>query len=79
MATTLQKTTEASKYSNEIKSVLKDSIPVLLRMVLKYGGPDMLHAFHRPNMDPLTTKYTYSFRATGFNTDDQSFLVALWT
>ena len=59
MTTTLQKSFDHGDYSDEVKSVLKDSIPVLLQMILKYGGPDLLHGFRRPCTDPLTTKYVY--------------------
>lgn len=61
MTATLQKSVDHGHYSDEVKSVLKDSIPVLLKMVLKYGGADLLHGFHKPCTDPLTTKYVYLF------------------
>jgi len=61
MTTTLQKTVEKCEYSDEIKSVLKDSIPILLQMLLKYGGPDMLHGFRTPCPEALTTKCVYLF------------------
>ena len=57
---TLQKAVGHGNYSDEIKSVLKDSIPVLLQMLLKYGGPDLLHGFRTP-CEALTTKYVYLF------------------
>jgi len=61
MTTTLQKAVGHGECSDEIKSVLKDSIPVLLKMLLKYGGADMLHGFRTPCPEPLTTKYVYLF------------------
>ena len=78
MTTTLQKTVEHGEYSDEIKSVLKDSIPVLLKMLLKYGGPDMLHGFRAPCPESLTTKYVYLSPATLFGNEGQYFLLALW-
>ena len=58
MSATFQKAAECD-YSDEVKSVLKDSIPVLLQMILKYGGSDMLFGFFRPGNKALTTKYVY--------------------
>ena len=57
----LQNSTQVGNYSDEIKSVLKDSAPVLHQMVLKYGSPDMLEGCPKP-VEALTTKYVYLFR-----------------
>ena len=46
-------------YSDEVKSVLRDSAPVLLQMILKYGSPEMLFGFSRPGNKALTTKSVY--------------------
>ncbi|KAF9653334.1 glycoside hydrolase family 5 protein [Thelephora ganbajun] len=54
---TLQKAAEVGGYSDEVKSVLMDSAPVLFQMVLKYGGLEMLHGFLRPGKEPLTTNF----------------------
>ena len=60
MTAVFQKAAGAGDYSDEVKSVLKDSIPVLLRMALEYGSPDMLLGIHRPGREALTTTYVYS-------------------
>ena len=60
MSATFQKAAECD-YSDEVQSVLRDSIPVLLQMILKYGSPDMLFGFFRPGNKALTTKYVYFF------------------
>lgn len=46
--------------------MLTDTAPVLYQMVLKYGGPEMLHDFYRPGKEPLTTKYVPVLHATEF-------------
>ena len=77
----MQKAAEVGQYSDEVKSVLIDSAPVLLRMLLKYGSPEMILEFFRPGKQPLTTKYVYLF-STQFvttKTKDQCFLEVLWT
>lgn len=56
---TMQKAAEVGGYSNEVNSVLTDSAPVLLQMLLKYGDPEMILEFFRPGKEPLTTKYVY--------------------
>ena len=56
---TMQKAAEVGRYSNEVKSVLTDSVPVLFQMLLKYGGPETMYQFFRPGNEPLTTKYVY--------------------
>lgn len=55
----MQKAAEVGKYSDEVKSVLLDSVPVLLQMLLKYGGPEMISEFFRPGKEPLITKCVY--------------------
>ena len=66
-------------YSDEIKSVLSDSVPVLLQMVLEYGNPDMLSGSCPPGKKPLTTKYVSLPHAIVLRTEDQHLLAALWT
>ena len=56
---TLQKISEVGNYSDEVKSVLWDSAPVLLQMILEYGTPDMLLEFLRPGQEEMTTKYVF--------------------
>lgn len=51
-----QRAAEVGDYSDEIKSVLMDTAPVLFQMILKYGDPEMIHRFSRPENMPLTTK-----------------------
>ena len=77
---TLQKVAEIGDCSDEVKSVLRDSAPVLLQMVLEYGTSDMLLQFPRPGKEALTTKYAYllSTRLV-FRTEGRCFLVASWT
>lgn len=53
----LHRAAEFGKYSDEVKSVLKDSVPVLHQMLLKYGDKEMIYGFLRPDADPLITKY----------------------
>jgi hypothetical protein len=55
----MQKAAEVGGYSDEIKSVLTDSAPVLFQMLLNYGSPEMIYEFFRPGKEPLTTKYVY--------------------
>ena len=78
MSATFQKAAECD-YSDEVKSVLRDSIPVLLQMILKYGSPDMLFGFFRPGNRALTTKYVYFPHTTVLRIEDQHLLAALWT
>jgi hypothetical protein len=56
---TMQTEIYASGYSDTVKSVLIDSAPVLLQMVLEYFGEELIFAFFCPQKDPLTTKYAY--------------------
>ena len=50
--------------SDQVKSVLRDNAPALLRMVLEYDGPDMLSEFSRPdNGDWRLGMYLFSLRA----------------
>ena len=56
----IQKAAKIGKYSNEVKSVLVDSVPVLFKMLLKYGpygSPGMIQCPRKAG--PLTTKYVY--------------------
>ena len=79
MSATFQKAAECN-YSDEVKSVLRDSIPVLLQMILKYGSPDMLFGLFRPGNKALTTKYLYlSPTRLRLGPRTNSLLVALWT
>jgi hypothetical protein len=55
----MQRAGQVGQYSDEVKAVLIDSIPVLLQMVLKYGSPDMLFGFLCLGKEPLTAKYGY--------------------
>lgn len=55
----MQKAGQYGKYSDEVKSVLIDSAPVLLQMLLKYGSPDMMLQFFCPEKEPLTAKYLF--------------------
>jgi hypothetical protein len=52
-----QRAAEDGEYSNEIKSVLLDTAPVLLQMILKYGDREMMHEFFRPGKEALTTNF----------------------
>lgn len=61
---TFQKAAEVGEYSDEIKSVLMDTAPVLFQMILKYSNPEMMHGFSRPGRTPLTTKYVSILRVT---------------
>jgi len=54
---TFQRAAEVGEYSDEVKSVLMDTAPVLFQMILKYGGPEMMHEFSRPGKKPLTTNF----------------------
>jgi len=71
---------DVGDYSDEVKSILRDSIPVLFQMAHKYGSPTMLLGFHRPGKDALMTKYTHVFftRLT-FETEVQYFPLVSWT
>ena len=61
ITSTMQRVAEAGQYSDEVKSVLIDSAPILLQMIFKYGLPEMIFGFLRPSNDPLTSKYVYLF------------------
>jgi len=52
-----QRAAEDGEYSNEIKSVLLDTAPVLFQMILKYGDREMMHEFFKPGKEPLTTNF----------------------
>ena len=52
----------AGDYSDEVKSVLRDSAPVLLRMIIEYGNTDMLSGLFRPGNEALATKYASFLR-----------------
>ena len=78
MTATLQTAAE-DDYSDEVKSVLRDSAPVLLKMALEYGRPDMVHDFPHPDKVPLMTKYVYLFRAPARRVEAHCSLVASWT
>jgi len=54
---TMQKAAAVGEYSDEIKSVLMDSAPVLFQMLLKYGSPEMIFEFLCPGNQPLTTNF----------------------
>jgi len=54
---TLLNAAGAGKYSDEITSVLTDSIPVLLEMVIEYGTPEMLLGLLECEKDALTTNF----------------------
>lgn len=76
----MQKAAEVGGYSDEIKSVLTDSAPVLFQMLLSYGGPEMIYEFSRPGNEPLTTKYvSLLFVSVMSKTETLCFLEALWT
>ena len=47
--------------SDQVKSILKDNAPALLRMVLEYDGPDMLSEFSRPDNGALAARYVSLF------------------
>lgn len=53
----MEKAAKIGGYSDKVKSVLIDSAPVLLQMLLKYGSPDMIFGFLCPGKDPLTTNF----------------------
>ena len=53
----MQKVAQIGEYSDEVKSVLIDTAPVLYQMVLEYGSLDMMYTFFCPGKEPLTTKY----------------------
>ena len=61
MTAVFEEAAGAGDYSDEVKSVLKDTIPVLFRMAVEYGGSDMFLAFPRNGKDALTTKCVYFF------------------
>ena len=62
MTVILQRTAEDGKYSDEVKSVLRDSVPVVFQMLLEYGSSDMLRGSPQPGREALTTKYVYLFK-----------------
>jgi hypothetical protein len=77
---TLRKVAEIGDCSDEVKSVLRDSAPVLLQMVLEYGTSDMLLRFLRPGKESLTTKYAHLLSMQlMFRIEGRCFLVASWT
>lgn len=57
ITTTMEEAAEIGKYSDEVKSVLRDSAPVLFEMILKYGLPEMMFGFLCPQNDPLITNF----------------------
>ena len=79
LTATFERTAQFGDYSDEIKSVLIDAAPILYQMILKYGDPEMMHGFHRPEKEPLTTKYVYLFSTQPASITNGQHLVALWT
>lgn len=76
----MEKAAQIGQYSDGVKSVLRDSGPVLFQMLLKYGSPEMIFGYPRPGNDPLIAKYAYLLSTWLIvSADDQCFLEALWT
>lgn len=80
ITTRFQRAAEDGDYSDEIKCVLADTVPVLLQMVDEYGSREMLHRFSRPGREPLTTKYVYLLPTRPiWRTEGQcSFMDVIW-
>ncbi|KAF9779204.1 glycoside hydrolase family 5 protein [Thelephora terrestris] len=57
LTVTMQQAAEIGQYSDEVKSVLRDSGPVLFQMLLKYSGPESISGFSRPENDPLIANF----------------------
>lgn len=76
----MEKAAGIGKYSDEVKSVLRDSAPVLLEMILEYGLPEMIFGFLCPQKDPLITKYVCSLSARSIfrPTPPYSFMDMTW-
>lgn len=77
---TMQQAAASGEYSDEVKSVLLDSAPVLLQMLIEYGGPEMVFEFFRPGKEPLTTKYVHLPSISVMSeTENRCFPEASWT
>jgi len=75
----MEKAAEIGQYSDEVKSVLRDSAPVLVEMILKYGRPEMMSEFLCPQNDPLITKYVcFLFARLMFGPTSCSFMDMTW-